>query len=44
MSGMPAWEYHLADDDLWAVIAFLQQLPALTPKAYDAITAREAAP
>lgn len=43
MSGMPAWEFHLADDDLWAVVAFMQRLPALTPKAYDEITAREAA-
>jgi mono/diheme cytochrome c family protein len=43
MSGMPAWEYHLADDDLWAVIAFVRQLPALTPKAYREITAREEA-
>ena len=42
MSGMPAWEYHLANEDLWAVVAFVQQLPALTPKAYDEITAREA--
>jgi mono/diheme cytochrome c family protein len=43
MSGMPAWEYHLADAELWAVVAFVQRLPALTPKAYDEITAREAA-
>jgi mono/diheme cytochrome c family protein len=43
MSGMPAWEYHLADADLWALVAFMQRLPALTPKAYDDITAREAA-
>jgi cytochrome c5 len=42
MSGMPAWEYHLADDDLWAVVAFMHRLPSLTPKAYDEITAREA--
>ncbi|MDB5936578.1 MAG: cytochrome [Massilia sp.] len=43
MSGMPAWEYHLADADMWAVVAFLHRLPALTPKAYDEITAREVA-
>ena len=42
MSGMPAWEYHLADEDLWAVVAFMHRLPSLTPKAYDEITAREA--
>ena len=43
MSGMPAWEYHLDDSDLWAVVGFVQHLPQLTPKAYDEITAREAA-
>jgi mono/diheme cytochrome c family protein len=44
MSGMPAWEYHLSDQDLWAVVAFIKTLPALTPKAYaDLTTAREVA-
>lgn len=37
MSGMPAWQYHLSEDELWAVVAFLQQLPALTPPAYAAL-------
>jgi mono/diheme cytochrome c family protein len=34
MSGMPAWEYRLADEDLWAVVAFLERLPDLTPQQY----------
>ncbi|WP_143684877.1 c-type cytochrome [Variovorax sp. KK3] len=34
MSGMPAWEYRLSDHDLWAVVAFLERLPDLTPAAY----------
>lgn len=34
MSGMPAWEMRLPDADLWALTAFLQRLPALTPAAY----------
>jgi mono/diheme cytochrome c family protein len=34
MSGMPAWQHHLSEDELWAVVAFVQQLPALTPTAY----------
>lgn len=34
MSGMPAWQYHLADDDIWATVAFLVALPALTPTGY----------
>jgi mono/diheme cytochrome c family protein len=45
MSGMPAWEYHLSDNDLWAVVAFVKTLPVLTPRAYDQLTAaREVAP
>lgn len=35
MSGMPAWEYHLADADLWGLVAFLTQLPAMSTRVYD---------
>lgn len=38
MSGMPAWEYHLADADIWAVVAFLQRLPGLSAREYAAMT------
>ncbi|RYF40006.1 MAG: cytochrome c, partial [Comamonadaceae bacterium] len=38
MSGMPAWEFHLADDELWATVAFLARLPDLTPQQYAAMT------
>lgn len=34
MTGMPAWQFHLADDDIWAVVAFMQRLPALSPAQY----------
>ena len=30
MSGMPAWQYRLADNDLWALVGFMQRLPKLT--------------
>lgn len=33
-SGMPAWEFRLADADLWAIVAFVATLPALSPRAY----------
>lgn len=36
MSGMPAWEYRLSEDDLWALVAFLQHLPDMTPQQYEA--------
>jgi len=39
MSAMPAWEFRLSEDDLWAVIAYLQVLPAEPPSAYRAATA-----
>lgn len=34
MSGMPAWEFRLADEQIWDVTAFMQRLPDLTPEAY----------
>jgi cytochrome c1 len=34
MTGMPAWEYRLDDGALWAVVAFLQVLPELSPARY----------
>jgi cytochrome c2 len=37
MSGMPAWETHLDDDDIWALVALVEQLPTLSPAAYAAL-------
>ncbi|MGH8742509.1 MAG: c-type cytochrome, partial [Burkholderiales bacterium] len=34
MTGMPAWKYRMADDDIWAVVAFLQEMPRLSPEEY----------
>jgi mono/diheme cytochrome c family protein len=34
MTGMPAWGYRLDDAALWAIVAFLQRLPELTPAQY----------
>jgi mono/diheme cytochrome c family protein len=36
MSGMPAWEVRLSEDDLWAVTAFVAGLPAMSPPGYEA--------
>ena len=38
MSGMPAWEFRMSDSDLWSLVAFMQQLPDLSPVAYAAAT------
>ncbi len=34
MSGMPAWKLQLADSDIWAIVAFVQRLPQLSPSDY----------
>ncbi len=33
-TGMPAWPAQQRDDEVWAVVAFLLQLPELTPARY----------
>jgi mono/diheme cytochrome c family protein len=35
MSGMPAWQHRLADEELWAVVAFMQRLPSLTAADFE---------
>lgn len=37
MTGMPAWEFRLDDADIWNVVAFLHQLPAISPLDYCAM-------
>jgi len=34
MTGMPAWQFRMSDDELWSVVAFLKTLPALSPQQY----------
>lgn len=41
MSGMPAWGATHDDARIWAMVAFLQQLPRLTRAQYQILTARE---
>jgi mono/diheme cytochrome c family protein len=42
MSGMPAWGVTHSDEEIWAIVAFLQKLPSLTPEQYKAMTANSA--
>lgn len=37
MSGMPAWQFHLAEEEIWEIVAFLGALPAMTQEEYAAI-------
>jgi mono/diheme cytochrome c family protein len=34
MSGMPAWEFRLAEAELWDIVAFMQRLPDLNATQY----------
>ncbi|MGW9063557.1 c-type cytochrome [Achromobacter animicus] len=34
MTGMPAWQYRLSDDEIWDVVAFLRVLPGLSADDY----------
>jgi mono/diheme cytochrome c family protein len=40
MSAMPAWGTSHDDDTIWSMVAFLQQLPGMTPQQYKDIVAR----
>lgn len=40
-SGMPAWGPTHDDQRIWAMVAFIQKLPTLTPEQYQILTARE---
>jgi mono/diheme cytochrome c family protein len=42
MTGMPAWQFRMNEDDLWAVVAFLKQLPLLSVAEYQALQAAPA--
>jgi len=35
MTGMPAWQYRFNEQDLWAVVAFVERLPEFSPKEYE---------
>ena len=38
MSGMPAWEYKLSDEEIWDIVAFVRYMPTLSPKEYAAFS------
>ena len=41
MSGMPAWQFRLHDEQIWAIVAFMQRLPLLSPRDYAALSAND---
>jgi mono/diheme cytochrome c family protein len=42
MTAMPAWEFRMGEDDLWAVVAFVKELPRLSPSSYSALSSGKA--
>jgi mono/diheme cytochrome c family protein len=44
MSGMPAWEHHMDEQDLWATVAFLAEMPRMTQASYRDWMAEAGAP
>lgn len=34
MTGMPAWKYRMSDEEIWAVVAYLPAMAAMTPQQY----------
>jgi len=42
MTGMPAWQYRLSDDEMWDIVAFVKKLPSLSPTQYAALKPAEA--
>ena len=40
MTGMPAWGGSHSDQMIWAMVAFLERLPTLTPEQYQAMEKR----
>ena len=41
MSGMPAWEHRLDEEELWSTVAFLQRMPDLDVAAFKAVAFEE---
>lgn len=44
MTGMPAWEFRMNDEDVWSLVAFVQRLPYLTPEDYQRTVAPKLEP
>jgi mono/diheme cytochrome c family protein len=39
MTAMPAWQFRMPDEDIWATVAFLKRLPYLSVQEYRALQA-----
>lgn len=39
MAGMPAYGPTHSEEELWEIVAFVEQLPDMTPEQYETLTA-----
>lgn len=37
MSGMPAWKYHLNDEQIWQIVALVEKMPTFTAHEYSVL-------
>ena len=44
LTGMPAWEYRLAEADVWAIVAYIQRMPYESPREFHDRLAAVASP
>lgn len=44
MTGMPAWDYHIGDDEIWAIVAFVKRMALISPAEYREMAAEAGAP
>jgi len=44
MSGMPAWQYHLSERQMWEVVAYLDAMPRMAPETGTAAPDVESSP
>ena len=38
MSAMPAWGSTLKDESIWDIVAFIRQMPSMTPETYQQLS------
>lgn len=43
MSGMPAWQYRLSEQEMWDIVAFIETMPTLSPIEYRTLSAESPA-
>ena len=40
MTGMPSWQYRMADEDIWRIVGFVRAMAAMSPQEYAQLVQR----